>query len=1455
MKLTSLAVLSLLAALSFAPSSLASSNVYVATGVNYENPWESEFYFDSTKGSTLVNAGTSVNAFIEAWKANAAAHNGDVTNLTFLGEWAGRINTSSTWFSNPTNGNGAKLTAENIDAYAVNQLVNIIGTSGDTGTRSDKGMSLDGNMCWAHTAANMLQYWQCYYGVFATNAGNMRHGYAVQDAQTARTMLGVQSLNITKWYYDTFANIAGSLELALPTYLDVCKSGNWEAKSQDVFGDFFSTNSVTLTRSPRNVLELTQSIKELLGVQVDENGKVIQNVYGQLIGLDISSPESTTGSGHSLTLYGFGLNDSGLINRLIYANSNVGDPNGLKTAYVKETDGFIKLYEDKECTVNLEGKSESSWLVAKLTAINTPDLLKDMGRQYAEGDLVWMGGSTWKAGQGTGSMATAMPTDATGWQVSVNGTYYNSYFDASRNVRFNDDGHEENSTVSISGTATAHNMTIDAVKKNYSFSHANNGATDSILLTGNLIKSGAAKASFGLNISAAGLSVKGGTLAVGSGCVLTISGTSNIERGATLSMEGAGSASLGNATFAAGSVLSVSGTGNTINASSLTFADGARLSFDLSNPDAKSNTMLTINGAPNFGGKVYFDFVYGDETAKYKLIYFGSSVNSDCLKNFVSYNGDLSLDGNYLTLTYKQEQTATWNGGTSSRIWSSSSSSQWSSTPEGATVTFDAAHDGTVTVSGTVNPAAIYVTGGSYVFVSDATTTGVISGSRDLTISGGASLEAQMSLGEHAVVVKDSSSFTYNVDSTGSIDVSELRLEGANSSATFKGKATYDVHHASLSGKLSVQDTANLVLHSDADVASVTLKEQMGTDTQLSFRNSSNSGMVSYSLATDPSAGTINVGSADDTFGTRLNVSSAETTYTVARNSVLAIAGSEQTFKATGDGEVLVDQNATLKIAADSLSEVNVLVSSGKQATLVDYTESSSSSYQKTNPSFNKVFRIDGEVVHDHKFSSGDSKISFSDLYLNGGTYKLNSLGKSGTVTTDITRLNISGDSKIFQNNSPDTGTVSYYPVMEMVISSLEGSGNLSITREKITTKDEYGVISATNIKNLNDFMGGISFKAGLEKCFETCENALRLGGGRMSGALTVSLPEGSKMFTSTIWNTTAYVVIGGDVSIGGLDSEVLAESDSPNYNKIRLSGGEYSIGGFSRKEISVISPSDMSYNLTLDVMNVDEVHTFKGHVGNALDISKLGQGKQQFVGDLTEFNGNLEVKGGTLVMTSSTADGVKPDVSANASTLNVKKLGITGGAKLQAVLKNTSDSGADSALKIMVSGAFEARAYVSDLVGAAEAATLALDDAVGTNATENPVATINAALDLSNAMSLTFETGVDLGGQALTLWSGSTKDLTLSQSMGVSQEDGTYSVTLFTGVSSLDGAANGKTVKAQDLFSNTANLTENSTLVYNSTEKTIVLTSVTFDAPEPTTATLALLGLMGLCARRRRQK
>ena len=1435
MKLTSLAVLSLLAALSFAPSSLASSDVYVASGVNYENPWESEFYFDSTKGSTLVNAGTSVDAFIEAWKENAAAHSENVKDLTFLGEWDSRIDTNSSWFQNPTNGNNLDLTADNIDFYAVQQLVQ--SAPGETTTRNTLGMTADGSMCWAHTAANMLQYWQCYYGIFATNTSAMKHGYAVKDEATAKTMLGVQSLNTTKWYYDNFVNVGKNLSEALGYYLDY--DPNRADVSLQVFGDYFSSSTAATTVKSAGTIEvLTDVVLSLMGIEKTANDTLSTATYGQLIGLNIAVA-NRTGSAHSLTMYGFGLDENGQINRLIYADSNVASEKGLSTVYVKENNGALVLYEDSLCQKLLEGEA---WQISNLMAINTPDSLKDMRRQYAEGDLVWKGGNTWTAGQGTGSMATAMPTDATGWKVSVNGTDYNSYFDASRNVRFNDDGRTAASTVNVSGEAKAHHMTIDAVKYDYTFTQSTETTSNSIALTGDLIKSGAATATIeNLGITAAGLSVKGGTLALGNSANLTVSGMSNVVRGGTLSMQG-GTASLETANFAAGSVLKASGsTGSKLTASALTFADGARFSFDLEGA-GNTSSLLTIDCSNiKFGSNISFDFSNGSKGTTYNLISFTKQltddIKTDWSKRFVSYNGTLSFSGNILTLAYAEEKSATWTGGTNT--WSSSPSTQWSGTPEGASVTFASDKAGTVTVSGAVNPAAINVTGGTYVFVSDKTTPGSISGSRDLTVSGnGTSLTAQLNLGDRAVKVQDSASFVYDVADS-SVKLAGLEV-ASGAYATFQGSGTYDVYNPSVIGSLNVNGTAQLALHSDASVLTA-IKLDMTENASVQFRNTSNSGMVSYSLATNPSTGTIKVGSADDTFGTRLNVSSAATTYTVAKDSILSIGGATANFTASGEGTVLIDSDkasAYLSVTSGgALKDVNLHIDG--TATMSCYE----TGLQLASAS-GKEWTVSGTLnleltSYDHTEAS-DPVMSLSRLHLDGGTLA-GKMGVNTLVSCKISELEVSKNGGTISWSPVSLFTTSYTPTTVMKIDKLTTSGALQMV---MTGEKRSGMF----VVDTANCLSSIELRAGDSSSKYACDQVLQLNGGEIKGGVKLTLLNGSRPGSDssvTTWNNYGHVVVGNSLRVGGLDSELVFNITRFNgYDCVRLQGGTYDMGTNSLDQTG--GP------VKLIIETHDDVHTFTGHIGNNIDISKQGAGSQELIGDLSAFNGSISVERGSLVMSrdsqrkaNDTNNTLIPlitlDNASNSTTLKATSLSISGGATLE------------SNLTVKVSGAFEARAYVSDLVGAAEAATFALTDAVGTNATENPVATVNAALDLSSATSLTFETGVDLGNQALTLWTDRTKSLTLSKNMGALQDDGTYNVTLFKNVGSVEGLSSGS-VDADTLFTSD-NLTSSSTLVYDSTAKTIVLTNVTFDTPEPTTATLALLGLMGLCARRRRKK
>ncbi|MGN0874725.1 MAG: PEP-CTERM sorting domain-containing protein, partial [Akkermansia sp.] len=351
---------------------------------------------------------------------------------------------------------------------------------------------------------------------------------------------------------------------------------------------------------------------------------------------------------------------------------------------------------------------------------------------------------------------------------------------------------------------------------------------------------------------------------------------------------------------------------------------------------------------------------------------------------------------------------------------------------------------------------------------------------------------------------------------------------------------------------------------------------------------------------------------------------------------------------------------------------------------------------------------------------------------------------------------------------------------------------------------------------------------------YDSCNQNLVLGGGIMTGAVKLSLTKGSSWFTSLQF------AISGDTQIGGVSTSLSYSSGTPNAGKIRLVGGSCSIESPS----TITAPTGGTcYTLTVKTQSSSDDYTFTGHVGEGLNLAKQGEGKQSFVGDLSKFNGDVEVKGGTLVMTSSTENSITLDDTSNTSTLKATSLSISGGATLE------------SNLTVKVRGAFVSKAYVSDLVGTAAAATLLLGDAVGTTATTNPVASLSANTDLSDVASLNMETTVDLGGKSLTLWSG-TKELTLSDSMFELQTNGTYKVTLFTNIGALSGldsdsvSADTKFTTQQGWLSDGVTLSK----VTGDNGVNLVLANIQY-IPEPTTATLALLGLMGLCARRRRQK
>lgn len=503
MKLTSLAVLSLLAAL--ACPILATD--FIVDRVNKEDVIASEFFFDSGKGSYWEYPPSgdpkAYNDFKTVWESNAKVNG--VSDMSFLGDWGKIGDTRGT-----VNQTGITYAASyGINEYAVSQLV---GTA--------NGISNDGSMCWAHAAANVLQYWQSYYGVLSTNKANLQLGYAVKDRETAIALGGTQSLKLTKWFYTASKNEGGDARRAMLSYIgnsDACKykeqtagtfAGYYDAASgyevyqaSSAVKQSFEATSVSdaFTLKGNSLSEkLTSLTLQALDCEISD-GQVVQRSYGNIAEFAIYASDSSF-TAHSLTLYGFGIDDTGLIDKIYYADSN-DQRFQLQTYYIK-----LGQYGGKEHLFLYDSPDQETSVTyfTSLTFIRTPSNLKEKGRQYWDGDLEWSGmgenGRIWKQGAGMGSNAEALPDGKTGWHVLVDGTYYDSYFDENRNISFKDAG-----DVTVEGKI--HAGAIKIASGATKFLAAN--ADSSIDGTGNVTISDGASLEACLNLGERAVSVEG----------------------------------------------------------------------------------------------------------------------------------------------------------------------------------------------------------------------------------------------------------------------------------------------------------------------------------------------------------------------------------------------------------------------------------------------------------------------------------------------------------------------------------------------------------------------------------------------------------------------------------------------------------------------------------------------------------------------------------------------------------------------------------------------------------------------------------------------------------------------------------------------------------------------------------------------------------------------------------
>ena len=370
----------------------------------------------------------------------------------------------------------------------------------------------DSRMCWAHTAGNMIQYWQSYYGVFYKDE-NKALPYGSDYSRTVNPSLGASytleedplRLNTTKTLITVGFNSSdtgGRVADATNYYFTRHQSG------AGFFSEYFGAvdNGVSNTEGQTATVTavndqaaLTSALLSAMGISKLGDGSYKQTEAGLIAHLNVGAGEGSSFSAHTLTCYGFTLDANGNVNSLVYADSDnyklsgiassegIGTMYGgipsLEQAFVKVENGKIMLYTDAACTSKLTYGTENHYYLGGITQINTPEVLQNMLAEYsdvANEAQVWNGNSNeWKAQVTT---TEELPTESTGWDVLVDGDniaeehrdYYHTYSTDGRNVLFGDHAAEGNRSVTITGTVSAGHIEIAA--EGYQFKKGMDGA-------------------------------------------------------------------------------------------------------------------------------------------------------------------------------------------------------------------------------------------------------------------------------------------------------------------------------------------------------------------------------------------------------------------------------------------------------------------------------------------------------------------------------------------------------------------------------------------------------------------------------------------------------------------------------------------------------------------------------------------------------------------------------------------------------------------------------------------------------------------------------------------------------------------------------------------------------------------------------------------------------------------
>lgn len=502
---------------------------------------------------------------VPAYSASFLADGVDATTITNSTRFYDNMKGSKAWAY--TNGHVLddtwKLYQQNSQVLgALSHRVNLEGINGSSFnfyTEFSVAMSPvrnDSLTCWYQVAANAIQYWQSYYGVFAKN--DVAYGYNY-DKSLLTTFEGGQSLKVGTVLYDNFQDVASQYE-GTPAFewyikgtphsyqrLEGETPQGGVASDGGFFQEYFTSGAASVTSVARTNDAVISSLETAFALTKDANGQYVSQTAGQIAYMGVMT---NANAGHTLTCYGFAVDENGKLVSVQIADSDDyldvhGMPSGytLVTRYVKEgDDGKLYLYKDAEYTI-----AHSDYYIDTIGYIKTPETLKSMYEQYRSADtaLTWNGQlpQIWSS-TFTPETTDELPTASTGWAVYVDAggeehtDYYASYYATSRKVQFDDYAvyADKAPVIDVQGEVMAAGLVFDAEDNSYTLRQHEQGG--SVTLSGDVVQQGSARATLqNLDVLSKNLKVQSGELALTQGTTLTVSGgDSVIADGAKLSL-------------------------------------------------------------------------------------------------------------------------------------------------------------------------------------------------------------------------------------------------------------------------------------------------------------------------------------------------------------------------------------------------------------------------------------------------------------------------------------------------------------------------------------------------------------------------------------------------------------------------------------------------------------------------------------------------------------------------------------------------------------------------------------------------------------------------------------------------------------------------------------------------------------------------------------------------------